>query len=438
MTNNEKLSLWSALLININVMFGTGAFINSVNLSKKVGFLGFLSYAIVACILTPLIFSLAALLKKHPAGGFYTYAAQELSPLWGFLSAWAYFTGKLASVALLVNVFSSLIPIIIPPLAAINIFVLDSIIIALFMWMNHYGLKTGLHITYTFLFLKLTPILFAIVSGTYLWTHWSIPPDTLLWDNIPSTIPWVLYAFVGFETICAISLKIKNPEKNAAKAVIYSFIFSVFITILYQLIIFLSIGPELMQQQTFLTLFPVLFAKLFGSHTIIAAHMLPLLHIAIASAALGGSYGIIFSNSWNLCTLAENQHTFFTKFLTTKNTYGIPFGSVLVAGILSIIHLLITQGNQIILQQISVFGVAIAFMISVISLLALLVREKSALINQSVPRLALGSCLVLLASCIRNFIIAQELLYLLYFMAILGFGIVMYLITNNARKKLRI
>jgi amino acid transporter len=426
MTNNEKLSLWSAILININVMFGTGIFINTVNLSKIAGFFGFLSYIIVAAILTPLIFSITALLKRHPEGGFYRYAAQELSPFWGFLSAWSYFIGKLASAALLIHVFVSLIQNIISPLALTSPFILDLGIIALFMWLNHYGLKTGTRINYVFLLLKVVPVLFTIFSGIYLFHHWSIPPETLLWSGIPSTIPLVLFAFVGFEAACSLSLEIKNPERNAGKAVVYSFIFSICLTILYQLIAFLSIGPELMKQFSFLDLFPTLIHQLFSHTTIFTQHLLNLLHIACASAALGGSFGIIFSNSWNLYILAENNHTVFSHILTQKNRHGIPFGCVLIAGLTCILHLILTQGHQIILQQISVFGVALAFTLSIVSLLAIVINGNQKLINPIIPWLGLGSCTILLISCMRNFVIAQEIKYLALFIVILGLGTMMY------------
>jgi len=116
----RKLSLWAALFININIMFGTGIFINTVTLAKLTGFLGFFSYSIVALLLLPLIIAIAALLKRYPSGGFYTYAARDINITAGFLSAWAYFIGKIASAALLIHFFIIMLQTIIPWLQPID------------------------------------------------------------------------------------------------------------------------------------------------------------------------------------------------------------------------------------------------------------------------------------------------------------------------------
>jgi len=158
--SHHKLSFKTALLVNLNVMFGTGIYINTVALAKQAGFFGFLSYLIVALLLIPLIICTGALLRFYPDGGFYAYAAKTIHPFAGFVSAWAYFTGKLASAALLVHVFSSLMTTLIPQLAIINTLFLDSIIICLFAWLNLLHMKTGRTIMYTFMVFKIMPILF--------------------------------------------------------------------------------------------------------------------------------------------------------------------------------------------------------------------------------------------------------------------------------------
>lgn len=430
--NSEKLTLWQTVFISVNVMFGSGVFINTVNLTKIAGAFGFISYVIVALILLPLIFSVTALIKKYPEGGFYVYAAKELGPLFGFLSAWAYFTGKLASATLLIHVFSLLIQTIIVPLQVINPFIIDLMVIIIFMWLNHYALQTGTRITYAFIFLKVAPIAFAILSSIYLIGQWRIPPETLLWSGIPSTIPLVLYAFVGFETACSLSLTIKDPERNAARAILYSFFFTITITILYQFLTFLAIGPELMKQYSFLDIFPTFFSYLFSKENFVVPHLLNLLHIAGAAAALGGSYGMIFSNQWNLYILAENNHTFFSKLFTKKNEFGIPFSCVLAQGFICLGYLIATYAHQIVLQQMSVFGVSIAFMLSVLSLLKIHYSDEKKLTHAYIPWLALASCIALLAMCIHNFI-HWGLIYLLLSGLILFSGVSMFYVKKFQR-----
>jgi amino acid transporter len=434
MSKHEKLTFWQATVITFNVMFGTGIYINTVNLSKIAGFFGFVSYIFVALILLPLIFSIAALLKIYPSGGFYTYAAKELSPFFGFISSWSYFISKIASASVLIHVFTLLIQTIILPFQGINSFILDFILIALFVWINHYGLKTSVHINYLFVVLKLTPMVFAILSGLYLFHHWSIPSETLLLHGIPATIPLVLFAFIGFEAACSISSEIEDAEKNAAPVVLYAFGFSIITTILYQFLIFLSIGPELMKQLTFLEVFPTLFSALFAKPSHATIHLLNILHIAGASSALGGAYSIIFSNSWNLYMLAKNKHIFFAKQLSKQNQFDIPFACVIVEGVMCALYLIVTQAHQIILQQMSVIGCTVAYLLSIISLIWLQQKKQNHSINPLIPVLAFCSCLLLLGTSVRNALLWGANQFILYGV-LLALGIVMYSYINYANKQ---
>ena len=101
---SHKLSLLSAILINMNIMLGSGIFINTVVLTKQAGSLGALAYLAVAVLLLPLIMAIAQLLHyHHEAGTFYDFG-KSVSPFFGSLSSWSYFTAKLCTCALGVHV----------------------------------------------------------------------------------------------------------------------------------------------------------------------------------------------------------------------------------------------------------------------------------------------------------------------------------------------
>jgi amino acid transporter len=405
-------------------MFGTGVLINTVNLSKKAGALGFVSYSIVAFLMLPLIFAIAEVVKLFPTGGFYTYG-KSLGTFWGFFSGWCYFTGKLASASLLIHIFSTLLQTIIPTFASIPTLIVDTAILVFFTWLNQFNLKTGTTITYTFIIMKCIPVLFVIVSSLYLWQTWSLPAHTFMWSGIPGTIPLVLYAFVGFEAACSISTLIENPEKNAPKAILYSFAMVIGITLLYQFTAFAAIGNQLMTAHSFLDTFPLMFGAVIPSSTLIKTHVLNSMYIAAACAALGGSYGILLSNAWNLKILADNNHIWYSTIFSRLNTYGVPFGSVVVEALLCLFYFLITFGHQTTLQQISVFGCTISYTLSVI---ALLTTHKHPILAS----LGLGSCAILLAMCVRNFMINESLIVIV-FGSIVLFGCSMYVTKQLSR-----
>lgn len=427
MAHTQKLSLLDAILININVMFGTGVLINTVNLAIIAGFLGFASYLLVALLMLPLIFSIATTLQRHPSGGFYSYAATDIHPSVGFLSAWSYFIGKLSSAALLIHIFTTTIKVIIPALDPIPSLAIDGALLVLFTWLNTYNLKTSTRITYGFIFCKFTPIVFAILSCCAFFTDWHIPVGSLLITGIPSTIPLVLYAFVGFEVACSISNSIEDAQRNAPKAILYSFGIVVFITTLYQFLMFTTFGEELTQLPNFLGIFKVILQRIMPDPGLLKAVLLKLFYIAGASSALGGSYGILFSNSWNLYTLAQHKHLPFSKLFTAFNKYQVPFACVLAEAVVCSGYLLMTAGHQVTLQQMSVFGCTIAYLCSVIGLIV--AHRDAQTSTRLVAWAALGSCALLLFSCIANFI-SSGIIYLGFFLTLIALGMILYLITS--------
>lgn len=433
MSHSNKLSLTAAMLICMNVMFGTGVFINTVKLSQEAGTLGFISYCLIALLALPLMLSMAAILSYYPAGGFYVYGAERISPLAGFVSAWAYFVGKLASAALLAGVFTSLIKNIFP-IITINALPINIGIFALFTWLNLQGARTGTKIMYLFMVLKLMPILFAILSCIYLVNYWSMPPETMLWEGIPSTLPLVLYAFIGFEVATSISRNIENAKVNAPKVILYSFFTVISITIMYQLFFSLALGTELMAQSSYLGAFPALLAKLIPGHPLLALHAKNIIHLMAATSALGGAYGILFSNHWNLYELAQRNHTILPKTLMQLNRYDVPFWGILIEAAICISYLALSDGKTAVLQQISVFGCLISYAFTVIALLNLYRDEQRTQPKTAhstlLPWLAILSCVGLSTMCVRNLIIHGPVA-LYAFCTLIAVGIAMFFYTKK-------
>jgi len=431
-TATNKLSLRAAILININIMLGSGIFTNTVLLAQLPGALGFLVYLLVGLMLFPLIFCLARLIQKYPDGGFYTYAAQELHPWVGFFSTWAYFTGKLASAALSIHVFCSLMQHLFPQLNAIPIFMLDGLILSLFTLLNLYNMRTGTIIQGIFLVLKSIPIIFAIIVGFYLFKGEHLTSVHWIFKGIPLGIPFVVFAFGGFETSCSISRSIENPEKNGPRALILSFLMVIGIVCLFQFALYASLGDLLEQSANFKETFPALFKLWLSQDHRLYPFLVALIHIAMGISALGASYGILFGNSWNLYTLAQHNHVFASPEIRRFNKQLIPYWCVLIEALFCVGYLLLTGGEQKTLQQLSALGSIIAYSLSVVSLLY---ASYKGTIQVSVilPLLGLASCIPLFIACIRNFFIFG-IIPLIIFGTILIAGMLMYLTVKNTGK----
>lgn len=432
---SHKLSLWAAIFININIMVGIGLFVNTTVLAKSLGAFGWAAYAVLAVLLLPLILSIAKLVELYPSGGFYTYARESLHPFAGFVSAWCYFTAKLASATLMIHTSVQLLQQIIPALAQVNIFALDILFMSLFVGLNMFHMRAGKSVQIIFLCMKLVPIFFVLLTGLFLFSADNISSATFDPMQFIGAMPLVLFAALGFEATTSLSSNIKDAKRNGPRAILISYLIVVSLNVLYQLFFYGVVGSALAQAAGFLQAFPLLIGTCCNTSSI-GAVMQNICNIAIASSALGGAFGIMFSNSWNLHTLAKNGHIIKAKLFLKENRFGIPFACILAEGVVFLIYLAGTQGAQIPLQQIAAFGSTVAYSLSILALLAVTLRNKARNTPLWIPTLGFINCLFFLASCLNSFYTRGA--YSLYlFSALLITGISLFLITRKTSPQLQ-
>ncbi len=424
MTTEKKLSLPTAILINLNIMMGAGIFINTVELSKRAGLLGGFMYPLIGLLILPLIMAIAQLIKLHPAGGFYVFAQREINPFIGFASTWSYFIAKLASASLMIHVSMSLITQIFPSLLNIGpVFFFDVCILTFFIILNLLNMQTGSRIQFGFLAFKLIPVLFVIGAGLILFYPAHLNALPIIWSGIPGSIPFVLYAASGFEATCAISNKIENGQRNGPRAIMISFTIMMILVFLFQFLFYTSLGTVLADQASYLGAFPALLHKLCSSPAL-AAKLTALFHLAIATSALGGCYGILYSNNWNLYILAQHRSIKGSALFTQLNTQSIPYLCLLVEWLFCILYLFTSSGHQLILQPLAALGTTAAYTVSIIALFYA-GKKNNDQYHTNLALIALASCLILIGACIRNFIIGG-ILPLIGFGLLFVFGLLFY------------
>lgn len=425
----QKLSLPAAILININIMLGAGIFINTPDLAQRAGWVGFLAYALVGILMLPLILTIAELLRRHPTTGFYGFGTSEIHPFVGFISTWSYFTSKLASCTIMIHASVRFIQHLVPSLASISPYIFDVGLIAFFLFCNMLNMKTGSAIQKIFICFKMLPVFFIIISGLIFFNTDAltiIPQST---HDFFTTIPLVLYAILGFEAACSISNQIENPEKNAPLAVLISFGVVITLSLLYQFFFYATLGSELAGTH-YSSIFGLYIDRIIPVGQVMRLKLLGLMQLGIAISMLGGAYGIYFSNSWNLNTLAKYKHIYFSDAFTKLNKHAIPYMCILTEGFLTFLYLGITKGDAIPLRQLSAFGSTITYTLSSLALVIALWRNRSSQTMFIISLLAVCNCMILLASCINNFMI-NGIQTLYAFTVILLFGAAMYVMTQE-------
>lgn len=428
--HKHKLSLFSAILININIMLGSGIFINSTVLAKQASIFGALSYLIVGVLMLPLVISMSTLVGLHPTGGFYTFASKEISPFVGFVSTWSYIIGKLGSAAIVTQISVLLLQQTIPLLAPFNPLYLNGGIMAIFIALNMLDIRTNKTIQSYFLGLKLIPILFGIFVSLYLFSPSNVVPQYNALANIPVTMPLVVFAITGFEAACSLSRKIHDAPKNAPRVILISYGIVIATLSLFQFMIYGALGSLLATLPDYRFLFPALVQYIIPTTEAIQINLVRILHLAIAASALGGSYGIIFSNTWNVYTLAQHKHFFGATAFIRYNRYAIPWLCVLLEGAIYLLYLVVSRGSQIPLQQIGALGSTITYTLSALSLWIAVNKRNDITIAQWIPKLAFGNCLILMAVTLYSFL-TKGMNSLIVFGSLFAVGCLMFWLTNT-------
>lgn len=424
MSSLKKMSLTSAIFINLNVMIGTGIFINTYRFAQTAGAAGFLLYPFVGFLMIPLIAVTGQLLSYYPTGGLYAFA-KDYSPYLGFLSCWSYFFGKLASACVMLTVATTMLQQIIPTLQAVNPIIISLSILGFFTFLNLQNMKIGLIVQTFFLTSKSIPILFAIIAGIFLFDTSGIHCNAFIWTGLITNIPFALYCLAGFETASSLSRNIENPTINGPKAVYYSFAIIMTLYGIFQGLIYMSTYDILINISSFDGIFPAITHKLLDSK-IIADKLAIVLSFAIGSSALGGAYGILFANSWNLYTVAEHDHTFIAQTITKLNRHQTPWVAVLAESLICIIFLIFNQGSIIPLQRTATLGIIIAYAISTFAYFKLLSNQQNSHKNRIIAYTAFITCILFVASCTTSFL-ETGIEPLMLFIAILTAGSAMFI-----------
>ncbi len=159
------LGLFDSTMVVVGSMIGSGIFIVSADMARRLGSPGWLlaAWIVTGTLTIAAALSYGELAAMMPrAGGQYVYLREAFSPLWGFLYGWTLFmviqTGTIAAVAVAFARFSGVIvpaisetnylvaPVHLSPSYAVSLSTAQLIgiaMIALLTWMNTRGLEYG-------------------------------------------------------------------------------------------------------------------------------------------------------------------------------------------------------------------------------------------------------------------------------------------------------
>lgn len=415
----------AAAAICLNTMIGAGLFINPGPLTKLAGPLGFLGYIGAALLIFPLLLCVANLAENNPvSGGLYVYSKLYIHPFAGFLSGWGYFIGKTTSACLLMHSFVLFFQSKFLFLAGVPTLYCDYFLIFFLIILNILGMQIGGALQQFFSILKIFPITFGLCMGIM-----GFNPEAFFvtMNNVAGVfpaIPIAVFASVGFEVICSIGHLIANPQQNIKRIIIGTFAFVVSINIIFQLLLFGALGESLIGVRE-----PLLLLAEQWSFPI--SYIGNIVNSCVFAAILGSCFSVFTTNGWNLFTLAANNHLIGKSWLTSLNRHNVPWVSTLLEGLLGC-FLLTVSNDQVSLQNMSVFGQVIAYILTTYAAMRAVQLNVLKNLPIYIPILGIFSCTGILLLCLSKIFAAGiSISFLLLFVV----GCILYGINEHINRK---
>ena len=373
MEDKNKISIWTAILININIMVGAGIFGYPQIMAQKAGYASFLIWPLVAIIFLPVVLSIATISRMFPGqGSFYAYAKNLISPTVGFASGWLFFLGYVGTSTVLsiffrntfLTILSNNFGLIVSPLL-FNIIFVTFITLASLLSINIFAKIQNIGTI-----LKVMPLVFVMaIFLFYLNPDFKITTDGL--SGIGSVIPMAIFGYWGFECCCAISHMIKGRKSNASTAILLAFGITAFVYTTFHFGLLSIMGADNLAKfgVTGLVNFLVLPAAI---KTIVSFFFA----FAVATVFLFSVFGVFTTNSSTLYALADEKLLPFSKVIKKTNKFDRPWVAILIQGIVTFCIISITD-NITMLTSITNFGILSTFFITLFALLSLQIKNKS-------------------------------------------------------------
>lgn len=346
--NNKKWNLKTVVLYGINCVIGSGIFLLPGSAYKILGPGSLFAYLFVFVLVMSINLCFAecgSMFEK--SGGPYLYARKAFGEFLGYevgVMKWIVSIIAWATMAVgFTTALTALCPGLSDPFAqkmvAMGIILVLSLI-------NLLGVNIMAYLNNISTIGKLIPMAIFVVGGLFFIRRGNfspIFPQALTANSISTAVITVFYAFTGFENVGVAAGDMDNPTKNVPKALILSMSI---VSLIYFLVQFNCIG--------------ILGADLGGSGTPVAQAMEVFLGgkggLLVTLGTLVSIGGLNIAGSFNTprCAQALAEGGLLPAAMGKCNKYNVPYISVIITGILSL--LLTLTGSFAQLAAISVIS----------------------------------------------------------------------------------
>ncbi|MGE0009411.1 MAG: APC family permease [Candidatus Babeliales bacterium] len=378
----HKISLFTAILMNINIMVGSGILFGPGIIAAVSGNASFLTWLMVAFIFLPIVLCTVELSRMFPgAGGFYAYAKEGLGMRAGYWAGWIYIVGYTFAAAMetlalrktLIEAFN-----LNWPWLTQNHIYFNLLAVIIFTALNFLSLRILSGILNSITIAKIIPLLVLIALIPFVFNYnFTITGGEL--SALPLSLSMAIFGYFGFEYCSSISHHIENSERNAPLAILIGFFVTALLYTLFHFGALNIMGVEELVRQgapafaEFITL-PIPFLKTGLSILIPAASAITL---------FGAANGVLNSNATMLHAMAEKNVFYKSRTLTQLTTAHRPWIMILIQ---ACAIFAITTGSSLItgdlnrailiVSNLCIIGVFTSFTLPFASLIVIQRRNK--------------------------------------------------------------
>jgi len=365
--DKDKISIFTAALMNMNMMIGVGAFMMPPLMAQKAGFSSFLGWPLTALIIFPIVYSIAEISKIFPgAGSFYNYSKNIINRTTGFASGWMFCAGYSGVAALQTSCLRD----IVREYFSIDPTLFSILFVSLMAGISLLKFSTVGKIQSMGTLFKLIPLIFVLlVFWAYINPGLSINTQNLF--NVPFVVPLAIFGFWGFECCCTISHLIKGGPNAASKAIMWAFFTSVTIYTVFNFGLLNIMGVDNLISygtEDFVRFLNLPFKPIEAALSLLIPAIVA---VAYANAALS----VFVASSSTIHAMACENLFPFSKSISKETANKRPYIAIAVQAVL-ILTLIIIINSKFVLTSLSNIGVMIPYFLTLISLLVLQNRKN--------------------------------------------------------------
>lgn len=420
----HKISLRTAILLNMNIMIGSGIFISPSKIAAIAGNASFLAWPAVVLLFLPLVLCTVQLSKMFPGcGGFYAYAKEGLGTAAGFTSGWSYIMGYIFCIAVDIMALHEILATMSGNswLAEHPTLFYVAALVA-FILFNLMGLKLLAKVLDSMTIAKTLPLIALILLLPFVLDP-SFTVTAAQVSMVPLSLTFAMFSFLGFEACCSVSHLIEDGEKNAPRAILFGFIITAILYMLFHVGLLQVMGLDNLisdgasSYATFLNMPAFPYVKLLLNL---------LVRIVSVGTIIAGSIGLLNANAIMMHSLGSEGIFRGSSLMTKMSGNNRPWSALVIQGFI-IFALLMAMPSMAIIGSLCTMAVFLAFVLPLVSLL-LLQKQRHAVRRMPLTVLALFTAVGL--ACYSWYTlgtsVTERMLCALPFIVVMFVGYILY------------